>query len=251
MKLVISPAKSLEFNKELPLEKSTAAVFHKEASYINSILKDQSANDLGKLMHISDALASLNWERNQIFKSSTTPSRAAVFAFNGDVYTGLDAYTLTLEKIEVLQDKLRILSGLYGLLKPLDAIRPYRLEMGTSLTLDTHKNLYSFWKSKITEQLNNELEEGEILVNLASKEYFSAVDEKSIHSPILTPQFKDFKNGKLKVISFFAKKARGMMVRYLIDQDASTLEDVLGFNTAGYAYSASEIQDEMSPVFIR
>lgn len=251
MKLVISPAKSLEFNKELPLEKSTAAVFHKEASYINSILKDQSTNDLGKLMHISDALASLNWERNQIFKSSTTPSRAAVFAFNGDVYTGLDAYTLTLEKIEVLQDKLRILSGLYGLLKPLDAIRPYRLEMGTSLTLDTHKNLYSFWKSKITEQLNNELEEGEILVNLASKEYFSAVDEKSIHSPILTPQFKDFKNGKLKVISFFAKKARGMMVRYLIDQDASTLEDVLGFNTAGYAYSASETQDEMSPVFIR
>lgn len=251
MKLVISPAKSLEFNKELPLEKSTAAVFHKEASYINSILKDQSTNDLGKLMHISDALASLNWERNQIFKSSTTPSRAAVFAFNGDVYTGLDAYTLTLEKIEVLQDKLRILSGLYGLLKPLDAIRPYRLEMGTSLTLDTHKNLYSFWKSKITEQLNNELEEGEILVNLASKEYFSAVDEKSIHSPILTPQFKDFKNGKLKVISFFAKKARGMMVRYLIDQDASTLEDVLGFNTAGYAFSASETQDEMSPVFIR
>ena len=109
MKLVISHAKSLEFNKELPLEKSTAAVFQKEASYINSILKDQSTNDLGKLMHISDALASLNWERNQIFKSSTTPSRAAVFAFNGDVYTGLDAYTLTLEKIEVLQDKLRIL----------------------------------------------------------------------------------------------------------------------------------------------
>ena len=131
MKLVISPAKSLEFDKELPVERTTAAVFQNEATYINSILKRQSANGLGKLMHISDALASLNWERNQKFKSATTESRAAVFAFNGDVYSGLDAYSLTLDKIEVLQDKLRILSGLYGLLKPLDAIRPYRLEMGT------------------------------------------------------------------------------------------------------------------------
>ena len=251
MKLVISPAKSLEFDKELPLERTTAAVFQNEATYINSILKRQSANDLGKLMHISDALASLNWERNQKFKSAATESRAAVFAFNGDVYSGLDAYSLTLDKIEVLQEKLRILSGLYGLLKPLDAIRPYRLEMGTSLKLEKHKNLYPFWKIKITEQLNNELEEGELLVNLASKEYFSAVDEKLIRSPVLTPQFKDFKNGRLKVISFFAKKARGMMVRHLIDREASTLEDVLEFNSDGYAYSESETLDKMSPVFIR
>ena len=141
--------------------------------------------------------------------------------------------------------------GLYGLLRPLDAIRPYRLEMGTSLTFDTDKNLYSFWKTKITDQLNAELKEGELLVNLASKEYFSAIDSKSIKSPIVTPQFKDFKNGKLKIISFFAKKARGMMVRYLIDKDASSINEILGFNIDGYNFSKSETQHELNPVFVR
>ena len=251
MKLLISPAKSLEFEKDIPTEKTTTPFFEKEAFYINSVLKEQSAKDLGKLMHISDALASLNWDRNQKFKSTSTNSRAAVFAFNGDVYSGLDAYTLSQDKICALEDRLRILSGLYGLLKPLDAIRPYRLEMGTLFKLGSHKNLYSFWKTKITNQLNAELKEGELLVNLASKEYFSAVDIKSIHSPIATPHFKDFKNGKLKIISFFAKKARGMMVRYLIDQGASSIEDILGFNLDGYAFSESETQDVLNPVFVR
>ena len=251
MKLLISPAKSLDFEKDLPFEKTTTPLFEKEALHINSVLKKQSINDLGKLMHISDALASLNWDRNQKFKSPSTPSRAAVFAFNGDVYSGLDAYTLPKKKIKTLEDKLRILSGLYGLLRPLDAIRPYRLEMGTSLTFDTNKNLYSFWKTKITDQLNAELNEGELLVNLASKEYFSAIDSKSIKSPIVTPQFKDFKNGKLKIISFFAKIARGMMVRYLIDKDASSINEILGFNFDGYTFSKSETQDELNPVFVR
>ena len=149
MKLLISPAKSLEFEKDIPTEKTTTPFFEKEAFYINSVLKEQSAKDLGKLMHISDALASLNWDRNQKFKSPSTNSRAAVFAFNGDVYSGLDAYTLSQDKICALEDRLRILSGLYGLLKPLDAIRPYRLEMGTLFKLGSHKNLYSFWKTKI------------------------------------------------------------------------------------------------------
>lgn len=251
MKLLISPAKSLDFEKDLPFEKTTTPLFEKEALHINSVLKKQSINDLGKLMHISDALASLNWDRNQKFKSPSTPSRAAVFAFNGDVYSGLDAYTIPKKKIKTLEDKLRILSGLYGLLRPLDAIRPYRLEMGTSLTFDTDKNLYSFWKTKITDQLNAELKEGELLVNLASKEYFSAIDSKSIKSPIVTPQFKDFKNGKLKIISFFAKIARGMMVRYLIDKDASSINEILGFNFDGYNFSKSETQDELNPVFVR
>ena len=251
MKLLISPAKSLDFEKDLPFEKTTTPLFEKEALHINSVLKKQSINDLGKLMHISDALASLNWDRNQKFKSPSTPSRAAVFAFNGDVYSGLDAYTIPKKKIKTLEDKLRILSGLYGLLRPLDAIRPYRLEMGTSLTFDTDKNLYSFWKTKITDQLNAELKEGELLVNLASKEYFSAIDSKSIKSPIVTPQFKDFKNGKLKIISFFAKIARGMMVRYLIDKDASSINEILGFNFDGYTFSKSETQDELNPVFVR
>ena len=251
MKLLISPAKSLDFEKDLPLEKTTTPIFEKEAFYINSILKEQSRKELGKLMRISDTLASMNWDRNQKFKSPSTSSRAAVFAFNGDVYSGLDAYTLPQKNINTLEDKLRILSGLYGLLKPLDAIRPYRLEMGTSLILDTHKNLYSFWKSKITNQLNAELKKGELLVNLASKEYFSAIDSKLIQSPIVTPHFKDFKSGKFKIISFFAKKARGMMVRYLIDIDASSINEILGFNFDGYTFSESETQDELNPVFVR
>ena len=251
MKLLISPAKSLDFEKDLPFERTTTPLFEKEAIHINSVLKEQSRKDLGKLMHISDALASLNWDRNQKFTSLSTSSRAAVFAFNGDVYSGLDAFTLPQKKLNTLEDKLRILSGLYGLLRPLDAIRPYRLEMGTSLILDNHMNLYSFWKSKITDQLNTELKEGELLVNLASKEYFSAIDSKSIQSPIVTPQFKDFKNGKFKIISFFAKKARGMMVRYLIDMDASSINEILGFNFDGYTFSESETQDELNPVFVR
>jgi len=251
MKLLISPAKSLEFKKDIPVEKKTTPLFEKEATYINSVLKDHSAKDLGKLMNISDALASLNWDRIQKFESPSTNSRAAVFAFNGDVYSGLNAYTLSQDKIHALEDKLRILSGLYGLLKPLDAIQPYRLEMGTFLALDSHKNLYSFWKTKITDQLNAELNERELLINLASKEYFSVVDAKSISSTIVNPQFKDFKNGKLKIISFFAKKARGMMVRYLIDKDASSIEDMLGFNLGGYAFSKSETQDILNPVFVR
>jgi cytoplasmic iron level regulating protein YaaA (DUF328/UPF0246 family) len=153
--------------------------------------------------------------------------------------------------MESMQDKLRILSGLYGILKPLDEIRPYRLEMGTSLKLGAHKNLYSYWKTKLTAQLNAELKEGELVVNLASKEYFSALDAGSIQAEIVTPHFKDFKNGKLKIISFFAKKARGMMVRHLIDQDASSIEDIKSFTTAGYAYSEAETLDALNPVFIR
>lgn len=251
MKLLISPAKSLEFQKQLPIDKITIPVFEKEASYINSVLKDQTKKDLSKLMNLSDALATLNWDRNQKFKSSSTKSRAAVYAFNGGVYAGLDAYSLSEDKIEILEEKLLILSGLYGLLKPFDAIRPHRLEMGTSLKLDANKNLYSFWKAKITEQLNTELEEGELLVNLASKEYFSAFDARSIHNPIITPQFKDFKNGKLKVISFFAKKARGMMVRYLVNRDASSIDNILSFTASGYAFSESETQDSINPVFVR
>ena len=251
MKLLISPAKSLEFEKELPLEKTTTPIFGEDALYINSILKKQSVAKLSKLMDLSAALANLNWDRNQHFASSSTPSRAAIFAFNGDVYAGLDAYSLTVEQVESMQDKLRILSGLYGLLKPLDEISPYRLEMGTSLKLGKHNNLYSYWKTKLTAQLNAELEEGELFVNLASKEYFSAIDANAVQADIVTPHFKDFKNGKLKIISFFAKKARGMMVRHLIEQGATSLADLKSFTADGYAYSASESSDEWNPVFIR
>ena len=253
MKLLISPAKSLDFEKALPFNTTSTPIFKKEAEYINSVLKEKKPKDLSDLMHISDALASLNWERNQNFNETANPhnSRAAIYSFNGDVYLGLDAYTLSKVQLDSLQDKLRILSGLYGLLKPLDLIRPYRLEMGTSLQLDTHKNLYSFWKQKITDQLNKELKKNEVLVNLASNEYFSAVDHKAIKVPIITPQFKDYKNGKLKVISFFAKKARGLMVRHLIEQNGSTIDDIKGFTSGGYAFSDSETANDQSPVFVR
>jgi cytoplasmic iron level regulating protein YaaA (DUF328/UPF0246 family) len=206
-----------------------------------------------KIYDLLNAYDPAIWERNQKFnvKVHSKTAKSAVFAFNGDVYTGLDAYTLKEEQLNALQNKLRILSGLYGILKPLDVILPYRLEMGTALQIDTHKNLVSFWKSKITAQLNSELKEGELLVNLASTEYFNAVDHKAIHSPIITPVFKDYKSGKLKVISFFAKKARGMMVRYLIEHNASTLEELKGFTFGGYTFSAAETSEEFSPVFVR
>ena len=153
MKLLISPAKSLEFDKALPTQQTTVPVFQNDAGYINSVLKKNSVEDLGKLMHLSEKLALLNWDRNQAFSTDSTQSRAAVYAFNGDVYTGLDAYTLEEDKIGQMQKMLRILSGLYGVLKPLDVIRAYRLEMGTTLKLGAFENLYAFWKEKISSQL--------------------------------------------------------------------------------------------------
>jgi hypothetical protein len=166
-------------------------------------------------------------------------ARQAVFAFSGDVYVGLDAYSLSEEKIEQLQQKLRILSGQYGLLKPLDLIQPYRLEMGTKLKIGRRENLYQFWDTKISDQLNIELAENESLVNLASNEYFKVINKKVLKSPVVTPVFKDYKEGKLKIISFFAKKARGLMVRYIIDNNIETVEALKGFNYDGYAFDAN------------
>ena len=155
------------------------------------------------------------------------------------MYTGLDAYTIPIDKLDTLQASLRILSGLYGLLKPLDLIQAYRLEMGTKLPIGENKNLYEFWKPTITKALNKELKKGELFINLASNEYFSAVDEKALKVPVITPDFKDYKDGKLKVISFFAKKARGMMVRYILDTNAQTIDDLKGFNYDGYQFDAN------------
>lgn len=253
MKMVISPAKSLQFDTQLPTSVQTEPLFGVEAQKINDLLKKKSPKELSKLMSISDKLAELNWERNQAFQMSESKaaSRAAIFTFNGDVYQGLDANSLDENKIEQMQGQLRILSGLYGFLKPLDAIQPYRLEMGTALKVGSHKNLYSFWKDKITNQLNAEMDSDELFINLASNEYFSVIDAKSLVAKIVTPQFKDFKNGKLKIISFFAKKARGMMARHLIENNASKMEDIISFTSQGYSYSEEETTDVLSPVFIR
>ncbi|MBC7438660.1 MAG: peroxide stress protein YaaA, partial [Flavobacterium sp.] len=155
------------------------------------------------------------------------------------VYAGLDAYSIPSEKLDVLQNKVRILSGLYGLLKPLDLIQAYRLEMGTKLAIGESRNLYDFWKNNLTTSLNKELKNEELFINLASNEYFSAIDTKTLKVPVITPEFKDYKNGKLKIISFFAKKARGLMLRYIIDTNAETVEDLKGFNYEGYQFDAS------------
>lgn len=241
MKIVISPAKSLNFEKALPTARFSEPKFLKEATTIQKTLKKKKPKQLMELMDISDKLAELNWQRNQDWQTpfTTENARPAVYAFDGDVYQGLDVYTLPEAKLDGLQDKLRILSGLYGLLQPLDLMQPYRLEMGTSLPIGKNKNLYEFWKKTITKQLNDELQKDELFINLASTEYFSAVDVKALKVPVITPEFKDYKDGKLKMISFFAKKARGLMVRYIIDTNAETIDDLKAFNYEGYAFDAN------------
>jgi hypothetical protein len=238
MKIVISPAKSLDFEKTLPNNQFSKPIYLKQAKEIISILKKLKPKDLSELMDISDNLAQLNWQRNKVFKTPFTPqnARPAIYTFNGEVYNGLDSYSISEDKIAVLQNKLRILSGQYGILKPLDLMQAYRLEMGTHLAIGEHKNLYSFWKETVTNALNKELKKKELFINLASNEYFSVIDTKKLKVPVITPEFKDYKDGKLKTISFFAKKARGLMVRYIIDNNIETLDDLKGFNYEGYLF---------------
>lgn len=253
MKMIISPAKSLNFDSALPTKQFSTPDFIADAERINGLLKKKSMRSLGKLMNISEQLSQLNWERNQSFSLpfTTENARPALFAFDGDVYSGIDAYSLSAEKIQRAHDKLRILSGLYGLLKPLDLIQPYRLEMGTKMNVGVKKNLPLYWKDKVTATLNQELEGQAYLLNLASNEYFAAVDSKAVAAEIISPQFKDFKNGKLKIISFFAKKARGMMVRYVLDNEVNSLAELKDFNMDGYQYSEEHTVNSLQPVFIR
>jgi len=241
MKIVISPAKSLDFETPLPSEQFTESLFIKESRIINKVVKQKSPKELAQLMSISDKLAHLNWQRNKdwTLPFNTDNARPAIYAFAGDVYQGIDSQSLSLDKVAALQDRLRILSGLYGLLKPLDLIQPYRLEMGTKITINEHRNLYDFWKIKLTASLNKELGKDELFVNLASKEYFAAIDPKALKVPVITPDFMDYKDGKLKIISFYAKKARGMMVRYIVDTNAKTIADLKAFNYEGYQFDAN------------
>lgn len=253
MKIVISPAKSLDYETKLPTSRGTQPQFIKVTATINKKLARMSKKEIANLMNISDKLADLNHSRYHQFEEEHNHknSRPAVYAFNGDVYTGLDAYTIPSNKLDFLQNSLRILSGYYGILRPLDLIQPYRLEMGTSLSIGHKKNLYELWQETITNSLNNELQEGELFVNLASNEYFKAVDIKSLKVPVITPVFKDYKNGKLKVISFYAKKARGSMVRYIVDSHATTVEDLKAFDYDGYRFSEEESSQENELVFTR
>ena len=242
MKIIISPAKSLDFESKVPTEIFSNYQFLKQSVAIDKVLKKQKPKKLMELMDISENLSELNWQRNQdrnLVDLDENNVRQAVFAFSGEVYVGLDAYSLNTSQIDVMQEKLRILSGLYGILKPLDLIQPYRLEMGTKLPIGTKKNLYEYWKTTLTKALNAELEKDELLINLASTEYFSALDSKKLIAQVITPEFKDYKDGKLKMISFFAKKARGLMVRFILDTNASTIDDLKLFNYEGYAFDAN------------
>ena len=252
MKLVLSPAKSLDFESKLPTTKTSEGCFLAEAERLNKLLKKKSAKSLSKLMKISDNLAQLNYERNQEWSLPFTKdnARQALYAFSGDVYRGIDAYNIDTKKLQKAQDTIRIISGLYGILKPLDLIQPYRLEMGTKMPVGKNKNLYEFWKKKVTQALNEELEDDELFLNLASNEYFKAIDTKALKVPVVTANFKDFKNGEYKTIMTFAKLARGYMTRYIIDTDANTIDDVKGFNYEGYGFS-EDLSSKNELVFIR
>ena len=252
MKFVLSPAKSLDFETELPTSQYTESIFLKEAEVINSALRTKTPKDLQTLMSISANLAELNWQRNQNWSLpfDETNARPAGFTFNGDVYAGLDASTLDQDKITYLQENVRILSGQYGLLKPLDLIQAYRLEMGTKLAVNGSTNLYEFWKSKIADSLQKEMSKDEHLINLASTEYFKAIDTKVLDRKVISPVFKDYKNGNLKIISFYVKKARGLMVRYAIDIKAQHPDELLSFDYDGYAFS-EEHSAPSTPTFIR
>ncbi|WCO00964.1 peroxide stress protein YaaA [Psychroserpens ponticola] len=252
MKLVLSPAKSLDFESKLPTTKTTEALFLGQAERLNKLLKKKSAKSLSKLMHISDNLGQLNYERNQAWSLPFTKdnARQAVYAFNGDVYRGLDAYTIKTDKLDQLQDTVRVLTGLYGVLKPLDLMQPYRLEMGTKFPVGKKKNLYEFWRKQVTEALNNELEDDEIFLNLASNEYFKAIDIKALKVPVIHIKFQELKNGNYKTIAIFSKLARGLMARYIIDTNAKTIDDIKGFDYDKYRFTEA-LSSEKELVFTR
>ncbi len=252
MKIIISPAKSLDFETKAPTSLHTQPRFLEQSEKLNKKLKTLSKKNIAELMKISDALSALNYDRNQTWKTPFSPNNAkqAIYSFTGEVFRGIDAQSLSEEKIPLLQDRLRILSGLYGILKPLDLIQPYRLEMGTKLSVQKTTNLYKFWDDQIAKSLNEELEEGELLVNLASTEYFKVIPKKILKVPMITPVFKDFKNGEYKTIMTFAKKARGLMVRYIIDHNIKTIEGLKNFNVERYRFS-EEMSSENELLFTR
>ena len=254
MLAVISPAKKLDFEnpaKDLPAGRCELL---DEAEILMERCKELTAPDIASLMKLSDKLAGLNAARFGEWATPFTTDNAkhAIHSFKGDVYVGLDADTLSNDDLEFAQSHLRILSGLYGLLRPLDLMQAYRLEMGTKLDNTRGKNLYEFWGDKITDTLNTSLKasDSKILVNLASTEYFKAVKAKNVNAQIITPVFKDYKNGQYKIISFYAKKARGLMVRYMIDKRVSTPQELEAFDYEGYQYDAEQSSDK-AMVFMR
>lgn len=248
MMLVVSPAKALDFENPIPEVEPTQARHLGQAAELVRVLKTRSVQEIAGLMDLSDALSALNVARYQAWRKTHTDknSRSAILAFNGDVYEGLNAHSLNVRQLHWAQDHVRILSGLYGVLRPLDRIQPYRLEMGTSLATDKGRNLYQFWAEQITQTLKADmLANGHsFLLNLASQEYFKAVRLKSLEMPVINCVFQEHRAGSYKVISFMAKRARGLMARFVIDHRLTDAASLREFAVEGYAFDAKSSSDE-------
>lgn len=252
MKIITSPAKLMNIETSSEFLKPTQPHFIEEAELIQSTLKGKSPKYLMELMEISTKLADENWDRNQKWtaKPSKKESAPALLAFSGEVYRGLDAKSLDEKSVKYLQKNYRILSGLYGLLKPSDKIMLYRLEMGRKFKFEEYHNLYEFWKPKVTAQLNSELKSKDIILNLASKEYFKVLDKKALKAPVIDFEFYDFKEGKLKTIVVYTKHARGLVARFCAENDVKTLDEVKGFNLENYRID-EKLSTETNLVFTR
>ena len=254
MLFLLSPAKSLDYETPLPKLPHTLPGFVPQSSELIEVLRTKSPAQIAELMDLSDKLAGLNAARYEAWAPEFTPhnSRQAALAFNGDVYEGLDAKTLSAAQLAWAQERLCILSGLYGVLRPLDWMQPYRLEMGTTLATAKGKNLYQFWGAQIAQYLNERAasQKTPVIVNLASEEYFKAVDRRALQVPVVSCAFEEFKAGKYKIISFMAKRARGLMVRYAIEKKAESVKKLEAFNLEGYAL-APEVSSPERLVFRR
>ena len=243
MLFLLSPAKSLDYDTPPQVNTHTQPLFSRQSAALIDVLKTKTPQDISSLMKLSDALSGLNVARYQAWSEKFTAknSKQSVLAFNGDVYEGLNAKTLNATQLDWAQQHLCILSGLYGVLRPLDWMQPYRLEMGTTLATQKGSNLYQFWGSQISSYLNDRAaaDTSPIIVNLASEEYFKAVDLKTLKARVVSCVFEDFKNEKYKIISFHAKRARGLMVRYAIEKKIATVKKLEGFNAEGYCFEAT------------
>lgn len=250
MHLLISPAKTLDMNESIAVQKSTLSPFIEESAVLIKDLKKLKSTEIQDLMKVSSKIAELNAERFHQWglPFDKSNAKAALYAFKGDVYTGLDADTLSEDDLDFAQNHLSILSGLYGLLRPLDLMQAYRLEMGTKFANTGGKNLYEFWGDKITKEINTR--EQKYIINLASNEYFKAIKKKDLNAEIITPVFKDEKNGTIKIISFYAKKARGMMTRFIIQNRIENVEEIKNFNLDRYAF-CEDLSTDKEWVFTR
>jgi len=251
MKIVLSPAKQLNLQAEYLKYNYTLPPFTKEAQKLINVLKQKSPKEIKSLMKISDSLAELNWKRYQEWQSKATDkARPAIFTFDGAVYRGFDIWTIPSDKLPAVNDYIRILSGLYGILHPFDLIYPYRLEMGSKLQFENYKNLYAYWRDKVTAYLQQEMDPEEILVNLASQEYFKVIDTKKLNRAIIDIEFKEFKDEKLKTITIYTKTARGRMARFIVLNKVNSIDELKLFNWDGYAFDAN-LSTEKKLVFTR